>query len=82
VTGRFSKEETNEAEGDTGGKDGCWGDRVTPAEDADADASGTATPDTAASTCAKARVDAAPQARSGKSELPRTAWIAPGAFMR
>lgn len=57
ATGCSSTEETNEGEGDTGGKVGCWGERVTPAEDADADASATATPDTAASTCAKARPD-------------------------
>jgi len=28
------------------------------------------------------RVEAAPQARAGKSELPRTAWIIPGVLMR
>jgi len=27
-------------------------------------------------------VEAAPQARSGKSELPRTAWLVPGVLMR
>jgi len=27
-------------------------------------------------------VEAAPQARAGKSELPRTAWLIPGVLMR
>ena len=48
-------------------------------------------PDVRASPCASApspavsctpSVDAAPQARTGKSELLRTAWISPGVLMR
>jgi len=55
--GSSGTEATRAAAGESGAEDGCSGERVPLAEDADADPAVTATPVTAASICAKARPD-------------------------
>ena len=55
--GSSGTEATRAAAGESGAEDGCSGERVPLAEDADADPAVRATPVTAASICAKARPD-------------------------